>query len=148
MLAIWPFHWLTGMKGALPPSFISSTQYPKVFAWIDRFNKTVASTKSSAPKPTTLKGVDAVEFVTHAEFSEPEGGVVDDPLGLEKNQEVEVWPIDSGFKNHDRGVLSSLNAKEVAITTQTKVGGKDLRIHYPRTNFRIRAVKGDIASKL
>ncbi|MCJ1388561.1 hypothetical protein MMC18_001408 [Xylographa bjoerkii] len=146
--AIWPFHWLTGLKGALPPSFVSSKQFPKVFAWIDRFNKVIASTRASAPKPTILKGADAVKHVTHAEFSEPEGQVVDDPLGLEKGQDVEVWPIDSGFKNHDRGALSALSSREVVIVTQTKIGGKEVRIHHPRTNFRIRAVGGSTEPKL
>ncbi|MCJ1401350.1 hypothetical protein MMC11_004562 [Xylographa trunciseda] len=146
--AIWPFHWLTGLKGALPPSFISSKQFPKVFAWIDRFNKAIATAKASAPKPKTLKGADAVSFVIHAEFSEPDGQVVEDPLGLEKGQDVEVWPIDSGFKNHDRGVLSALSSREVVIVSPTKVDEKEVKIHHPRTNFRIRQVGGNTKSKL
>ena len=89
-----------------------------------------------------------MESVTHAEFSEPEGKVVEDPLGFEKGQDVEVWPIDSGSKNHDRGVLSALNSKEVVIVTQTKLAGKEVRIHHPRTNFRIRAAGGNTESKL
>ena len=89
-----------------------------------------------------------MEFVTNAKFTEPEGQVVEDPLGLEKGQDVEVWPIDSGFKNHDCGVLSALDSKEVVITTQTKLGRKEVRIHHPRTNFRIRAAGGNTVSKL
>jgi len=146
--AIWPFHWLIGLKGALPPVFISSRQFPKVFAWVERFSKTIATAKASAPKPTTLKGADAVRFVTHAEFSEPDGQFVEDPLGLEKGQIVEVWPIDSGFKNHDRGVLSALDSREVVIVTRTKADGKEVRIHHPRTNFRIRLAGGNAKPNL
>ena len=147
-IAIWPFHWLTGLKGALPPSFISSRQFPKIYAWIDRFEKVVANAKASASKPATLKGADAVKFVTQADFSQPEGRVVEDPLRLEKGQDVEVWPIDSGFRHHDRGILSALDSREVVIVTQTKIGGKEVRIHYPRTNFRITVIGGDPQSKL
>ena len=131
------------MKGALPPSLISSNKFPKVYAWIDRFSKAVSTAKSSAPKPTTLKGAEAVKFVTQAEFCEPEGDVdASDPLGLEKGQDVESWPIDSGFNHHDRGNLVSLTSKEVVLTSQSKVGGKEVRIHHPRWNFRTRAVSG------
>ncbi|MCJ1474057.1 hypothetical protein MMC13_002715 [Lambiella insularis] len=146
--AIWPFHWLTGLKGALPPTLISSKQFPKVFAWIDRFTNAIAHAKSSAPKPMTLKGADAIKHIMQAEFCEPEGHVDKDPLGFTKGQDVEMWPVDSGFKNHDKGILSALNAQEVVIVTQTKVGGKEVKIHYPRTNFRFVGVSGGAQSKL
>ena len=143
-LAVWPFHWLLELKGALPPSLISKEKFPKVYAWIDRFSKAVLTAKSSAPKPTTLKGAEAVRYVTQAGFSEPEGDVdASDPLGLEKGQDVESWPIDSGFRHHDRGRLVSLTSKEVVLASQSKVGGKEVRIHHPRWNFRTRAVSGE-----
>ncbi|SLM34818.1 Thioredoxin-like fold [Lasallia pustulata] len=88
--AVWPFHWLAGIQGALPPTIISAKQYPKVFAWIDRFQTAVSAARSSAPKPTTLKGADAVAQITQAEFSDPEGQVDEnDPLSLKKDQDVE-----------------------------------------------------------
>lgn len=131
------------MKGALPPSLISNEKFPKVYAWIDRFSKAVSSAKSSAPKPTTLKGAEAVKYVTQAKFSEPEGEIdASDPLGLTKGQDVESWPIDSGFSHRDRGNLVSLTSKEVVLVSQSKVGGKGVRIHHPRWNFRVRAVSG------
>ncbi len=140
LLAIWPFHWLVELKGALPPSLISEKQFPKVFAYLDRFSKAMSAAKSSSPKPVTLKGADAVKFVSQAEFAEPEGQVDDsDPLALKKGEDVEVWPIDTGFKHHDRGRLVALTLKESVVTVQTKVGGKEIRIHHPRTNFRIQA---------
>jgi len=138
--AVWPYDWLKGMKKAFPPNLISETQYPKVFAWIDRFNKAVATAKSSVPKPATLKGPDMIERVTASSFAEPDGSVdANDPLGLKSGQDVEVWPTDSGFSHHDQGKLLSLTSAEVVIAAQTKTGGKEVRIHTPRTNFRIRA---------
>lgn len=101
----------------------------------------MSAAKSSSPKPVTLKGTDAVKFVTQAEFAEPEGRVDDgDPLALKKGQDVEVWPIDTGFKHRDRGLLVALTLKESVVAAQSKVGEKEIRIHHPRTNFRIQAV--------
>lgn len=142
-LAVWPLHWVIGMKGALPPSLVSKEKFPKVYAWIDRFSKAVSTAKSSAPKPTELKGAEAVKYIIQAEFSEKEGEVdASDPLGLKKGQDVESWPIDSGFRHHDRGRLVSLTSKEVVLASQSKVGGKEVRIHHPRWNYRTRAVSG------
>ena len=70
-LAVWPFHWLLGLRGALAPSVISKEKFPKVYAWIDRFSKAVSTAKLAAPEPTTLKGAEAVEYVMQANFSEP-----------------------------------------------------------------------------
>ena len=148
ILAIWPFHWLADMKGALPPNLISSKQYPKVYAWIDRFKAAISKAKTSAPKPTTLKGPEAVKFVAYSEYTDKNEEVESDPLGLHKGQEVEAWPVDTGFKHHDKGKLVALNSSEISILSRTKDGEGEVRIHHPRRNFRIRAVSGSQASKL
>lgn len=141
--AVWPFHWLLELKGALPSSLISKEKFPKVYAWIDRFSKALSTAKSSASKPTTLKGAEAVRYVTQAEFFESEGEVdANDPLGLKKGQDVESWPIDSGFNHHDRGVLVSLTSNEVVLASQSRIGGNEVRIHHPRWNYRTRAISG------
>ena len=146
-IAIWPFHWVLDLK-SLPPTLVSKEIYPKVYAWIDRFKDALAKAKSSAPKPTTLKGAEAVKHITQADFAEPEGQIdSNDPLGLKKGQDVESWPIDSGFMHHDRGRLVSINSQEVVLTAQSKVGDKEVRIHHPRWNFRTRAV-GSPGTKL
>lgn len=140
---------MAGLQGALPPSLFAKENFPKVYAWIDRFDKVVKAAKNSAPKVTTLKGAEAVNHITQADFAEP-GGEVDaqDALGLKKGQYVESWPIDSGFRHRDSGQLVALTRKEVVLKTQAKVGHKDVHIHHPRTNFRIRAVGEDGGSKL
>lgn len=142
--AIWPFHWLRGMKGAIPDTLVSSAKHTKVYAWIDRFDEAIAAAKREAPKPTILKGAEAVKHVMQADFAELEGPIDgNDPLGLKKGQDVESWPSDTGFKHHDRGRLVSLTSKEVVLASQSKVGCKEVRIHHPRWNFRTRAVSGD-----
>ncbi|KAL9006031.1 MAG: hypothetical protein Q9188_001209 [Gyalolechia gomerana] len=147
--AIWPFHWLSGMKDALPPSIFGKDHFPGVYSWIDRFQKALESAEESAPKVTRLKGAEAVKFITQVEFADPDGNVDDkDPLGLKKGQDVESWPIDSGFTHRDRGQLVALTRQEVILKTQAKLGHRDIHIHHPRTNFRIRAVDDNGGSKL
>ena len=137
------------MKGALPPEIISERQYPKVFAWIARFRKAVAVAKSSAPKPATLKGDEALRRIASSGYWDGDEQVDEnDPLKLKKGQEVEVYPTDSGFSSRDRGRLVALNATEVVVETETKVGACSVRIHCPRIDFRIAPVSSSGASKL
>ena len=127
----------------MPDELFGKEQYPRTHAWIARFSAAVEAAKASSPKPTTLKGAEAVHHITHADFAEAEGEVdVKDPLGIKKGQVVEVWPTDTGFKHKDRGRLLSLTKDEVVIAAQTKVGEKEVRIHAPRTGFGIQAVNG------
>jgi hypothetical protein len=137
--AIWTFDWLNGLKGALPRELISDKQYPKVFAWIGRFNDTLKAAKAKAPKPTSLKGDAAAERVHNAHFAEKDLHVdTADPLELKQGQEVEIYPTDSGSNHKDRGKLVGLTEDQVVLSVQSK--GKELRLHFPRTGFRIRAI--------
>ena len=137
------------MKGALPSDVISETQFPKVFSYIARFRKAISAVKSQGPKPTRLKGADAVKHVLAADFAEPEEGVdQSDPLGLSEGDEVQVWPIDTGFIHKDRGRLVSLTPKEAVIAKASQVGGKEIHIRTPRHGFRISKVTADGAAKL
>ncbi|KAI9676058.1 MAG: hypothetical protein M1817_000801 [Caeruleum heppii] len=147
--AIWPLHWMTDLKGAIDPSFISKNQFPRVFAWIERFIKIISEAKQSVPKPKTLKGSEAVRQISSADFGEPDIGFdTSDPSGLREGQDVEVWPIDTGFNRHDHGRLVGLSKDEVVIETQTKIGEKTVRIHAPRHGFRIAETSGGVGSKL
>ena len=137
------------MKGALPPDVISEELYPKVFSWIGRFKKAISAAKSSAPKPARLKGADAVKQIVAAEYAEDEEDVdQSDPSGLKKGEDVQVWPIDSGFGHKDRGRLVSLTSKEVVIAKQSKVGAKEIHVRTPRHGFRIAKATVDAAGKL
>jgi len=141
-VAVWPFHWLVGLKGALPEDFFGKKQYPRTHAWIERFSAAIAKAKASLPKATTLKGDEAVQRIGQAGFAEAEGDVEEkDPLRLKKGQEVEVWPTDTGFKHRDRGRLLSLTKNEAVIAAKTKVGETEVRIHAPRAGFGIQAVR-------
>ena len=146
-VAVWPFHWLKTLKGALPQDYISANHFPKVFAWIERFDKAVKAAASKVGKPKSLKGQEAADRISKALHAEPESSIdADDPTGLKKGQEVEVWPIDSGSNHKDRGSLVGLSTKEIVIETKTS-NGQTFRVHTPRHGFRIRGI-GKAGSKL
>jgi hypothetical protein len=140
VLAVWVPLWLKGLKGALPPGYISANTFPKIFAWFDRFFKVERAAAQKLGKPKTIKGTEALELSSSSDFAEGEGEVdSNDPSGLKKGQEIEVWPIDSGFMNKDQGKLVKLDGKEVVIERENK-NGKNVRVHAPRHGFRVRAI--------
>ena len=135
------------MKGALPADQISADQFPKSFAWINRFHTTVSGVAKSLGKPKTVKGAEAAALIGSSEFAEEIGHVdPNDPSGLKKGQNVEVWPIDTGFRNKDRGQLVALSVSEIVIETKTQ-DGQTVRVHAPRHGFRVRPSSGQ-SSKL
>jgi len=139
--AIWVVDWLVSMKGSLPADVISARQFPKVYAWIERFRAAVKAARSAVPKPAALKGPAAAKFILDAEFAESSSGVdADEPLGLTAGMEVEVYPTDSGFLNRDRGRLVTLTQSEVTIASRSSEG-REVRIHAPRTGFRVTAIE-------
>jgi len=140
--AVWPLHWLNTLPGALPPVQISAKQFPKVFAWIDRFDKAVQVAAKEAGKPKTLNGPEAEKQISNDEFAESEGKAdANDPSGVKKGDVIEVWPIDSGFSRKDIGKLVALSTHEIVIESWTK-SGQTVRVHTPRHGFRFRKVEG------
>ncbi|KAK6527058.1 hypothetical protein TWF281_010253 [Arthrobotrys megalospora] len=137
--AVWVFKWLTTMPGAFPPDSISPKQFPKVFAWIDRFSKTVdAKAKESSPIEK-IKGDAAASKILNAGYAEPEGVVEAEAIatvqGLKKGDLVSVYPTDSGVNHKEKGTLVGLNSKEIVIEVEGKNG--KIRVHAPRHGFAI-----------
>jgi glutathione S-transferase len=147
--AVWPLHWLSSMPGALPADQVSATQFPKVYAWIQRFQTAVSAAKAAQPKPTTVSGEQAEEIITKAQFNE-DGGQVDatDGLvtfhGLAQGKKVALWPTDTGANHRDVGKLVSITATEFVIEPEAE-GGK-VRLHAPRHGFRLRPADGPTAN--
>jgi len=149
--AVWPFHWLTTMPGALPPEHVSPAQFPRLFAWVERFGAAVRAARRQGrgggggggeplPPPTTLSGETARAAVVGAPYHEAEGRVDErDPCvvagGLAKGRRVTVFPTDSGSSGKDVGRLVSLDGNEVVIETQA--GDSTVRLHAPRHGFRV-----------
>lgn len=141
--AVWPLHWLRGMPGALPADQVSAAQFPKVFAWIERFEQAVAAARKKGGgrqgKPPTLSGERARSAILNAPFVEAEIGldavdaVVRDQ-GLAKGAAVTVWPLDTGSAHKDSGRLVGMDSGEIVFETEAGV-----RVHTPRHAFRVRA---------
>lgn len=142
--AIWPFHWLTTLPGALPPNLISATQFPLLFAYISRFDAAVKA--AGATKAPKLSGPDVLALIagTPELQAEEEGaGEWDAESGFGRGEEVRIWPVDSGVRHKDRGRLVRLDAEEVVVERQLGEGGKgNIRIHAPRHGFRVGRVEG------
>jgi hypothetical protein len=140
--AVWPLHWISLIPGALPPDQISAAQYPKVFSWIERFEKAASSAQSELPESVTVLGDQAMEIIVSSLYNEIEGRVDEnDPMveqqSLEKGQLVRVWPTDSGSKHKELGKLVSINNEEVVI--ETMAGEAVVRVHAPRHGFGVYA---------
>lgn len=143
--AVWPFHWLVGLPGALPPDQVSAERFPRVYAWVARFQGAVTAAKAKQPRPRDVSGEEAQRTIVEAPYHEPGCGIDEtEPVvgfhGLRKGSAVAVWPTDTGSSYKDTGRLVGLNSKEIVLETETKTEarGQGVRLHAPRHGFRIR----------
>ncbi|KAL2687214.1 hypothetical protein Neosp_004767 [[Neocosmospora] mangrovei] len=142
--AIWPFHWITGLEGALPKDSFSPSMYPRVYEWIRRFQNAVSAAKKRVAAPVTLSGEEAASEIRAGAFCEPEKDVeASDAVvleqGLRKGGAVMVWPTDTGSSGRDEGTLVSIDADEVVYDTRGVEGF--VRVHAPRHRFRVEGVE-------
>ncbi|KAK9415364.1 hypothetical protein SUNI508_10554 [Seiridium unicorne] len=146
--AVWPVHWLTGMPGALPEDVIGPQNFPKVFAWIKRFDKVTRAKAKELGKPKEVKGDEAATIITGSGFAEQEENVDEGEVlvkagGLKNGVSVQVWPIDTGSKHKDSGKLIAVTDKQTVIEIQGKAGS--VRLHTPRHGFKVgKADKGKL----
>ncbi|OAA68658.1 Thioredoxin-like fold protein [Niveomyces insectorum RCEF 264] len=178
--AIWPFHWLASMPGAFdvgggggggsssrsaasaPQAGLSREQYPRLLAWVDRFNTVLrAARKAREPPVPRLDGPTAAAAVWAAPFHEVQpdsngdNDYVDpsDPVarvsGLRAGQRVVVWPTDTGASGRDVGRLVRLTADEVVLaigpsedrsssSSSSGTSSLSIHLHAPRHGFRVR----------
>ncbi|KAH6899855.1 hypothetical protein B0T10DRAFT_468965 [Thelonectria olida] len=147
--AVWPFHWLAGIPGALPEERFSPAAYPRVYAWIKRFQDAVSAARKKAGKPATISGEEAAKCILSSRYNEPERAVDEADAvviaqGLRRGDVVKVWPTDTGSSGRDVGELVGIDVGEVVFETGT--GDETVRVHAPRHGFRV--VKTDAAAKL
>lgn len=132
--------WLANTKGSLPQELVSDSIFPKVYAWIKRFHDAVKTAKATAPGVTKLKGPEAAEQILSSGFAESEGEVnAADTQSLHKGNHVEVFPVDTGFAHHEKGVLIGLTGDEIVIGLEN-----GLRLHTPRIGFRVKNIGSKI----
>ncbi len=160
--AIWTFHWLTTMPGALTDGSgsgasdagLTPAQFPRLFAWLARFSAAVkAARKAEAHNVTAVDGAAAALLIQAAPYFEPAGSTADvdasDPVvrtaGLRAGQRVVLWPTDTGVAHKDVGRLVRLGPEEVvlevlAASDAGKAGAPSVLLHAPRHGFRVRAL--------
>ena len=129
------------MEGALPEDLVSQAKYPKVFAWMGRFDDALKTAQAKAPKPTRLDGAAAAKQIFESNFAEKEGTIEagEPQKDLNKGDQVELFPTDSGMHNKDNGRLVSLTEDEITISLQN-----GLRLHTPRAGFRVKQLGAKI----
>lgn len=125
----------------MPSHVVSEEKFPKVYGWVSRFQTAVDSSASTTPKPRVMTGDEAVSYVES--FRDEEGTAQevvdeDDPQGFAQGTHVEVYPTDWGSSHRDSGRLVALAPDEVTIRVEE--GAEGLRIHAPRTGFRVSRV--------
>ncbi|GAB0135371.1 hypothetical protein EsDP_00003711 [Epichloe bromicola] len=145
--AVWPLHWLAGLPGALPKDKFSPEVYPRVYAWIDRFEKCVQEAQSKAGKQGRVKGEEASRLIVGSGYHDEEADVDATDfdavsLGLARGDEVLVGPTDMGSSGKDVGRLVGLSDEEVVYETRGEDG--TVRVHAPRHGFRIRRNGGKL----
>lgn len=138
--AVWPLHWSTLIPRALPADHISAILFPRVFAWIERFQKAVSDAEKSLSEPHTVSGEQAAEMTVASAYNETEAQVdgndsVVQNQGFQKGQLVQFWPTDTGSGHKDSGRLVGISSKQVTI--ETVAGDTTVRVHAPRHGFRV-----------
>lgn len=146
----WVLHWLRSIPGALPKEVLSERHFPRVFAWIKRFDKAVKAAAQQFGSVPKVSGEEAARtivgaaYVDGAEEGNDSFGQVasEEPvaqaLGLKKGDRVVVYPLDTGSTRKDSGRLLHLDGNEVIFETKATVEGTPaVRVHAPRSGFRI-----------
>lgn len=149
--AVWPFHWLISLPGALPPAQVSAKHFPKVYSWVARFQKAVSSATAVQDKPRKVTGEEAHGMIIKAPYNEGDGRVDEtEPAAafhsLRKGSPVALWPTDTGTGHKDTGKLVGLSSKEIVLEMAT--GGDGVRLHAPRHGFRLRPSSPGVVASL
>ena len=113
-------------------------------AWVQRFRQAAIDAEKSNTGAGQLEEgsqaeTDIVKRILDSSPTEPTPITVDeaDVLGLKHGQRVSVAPVDFGFTHKDEGELVGLSKDEVVILSDVPGGQGQLRLHYPRINFKI-----------
>lgn len=141
--AVWLLHWLRGIPGALPADQLSERQFPRTFAWVERFDGAVAAARKRLGRVPVLSGEQAAAAIVGSPYHEEAAQVaraepIVQVLGLKQGDRVVVYPTDSGSSHKDSGSLVGLDDKEVVFETKAELQGSPaVRVHAPRHGFRV-----------
>jgi hypothetical protein len=129
---------ISGMQ--LPEDVVSERIFPRTFAWLTRYRAAVEKAKSTASEPRTVDGEAAAKSILTSGFGHTPVSVDgDDPASLSEGSQVQVYPADWVTEHKDQGRLVGLAPDEVTVAVKSK-GDVEIRIHAPRTGFKIRNI--------
>lgn len=138
--AAWIFTWLADMDDALPKGIFSAKDFPKTYAWFDRYKAAISKAMKemdTSGKVRQIEGQDAVKEISEGPFGENQPAIDErDPTGLQGGEQVNGYPTDTGFSRKDAGKLVGLTSQEVVIASKAK-NGAEIRVHHPRWNFAV-----------
>jgi hypothetical protein len=124
----------------LPQDVVSKQIFPRTFAWLERYHAAVDKAMSTVSQPRALDGQAAAKHILTSGLGLSAVSVDrDDPASLSEGAEVEVYPADWVTEHRDQGRLVGLTQDEVTIAVKSK-GDDEIRIHAPRTGFKIREI--------
>ncbi|KAM0287458.1 hypothetical protein ACHAQH_000411 [Verticillium albo-atrum] len=148
--AVWPFHWLFGLPGALATERFGEERYPKVHGWIARFQAAVTAARKRGNKTRTVSGEEAANIIAGAASTDVGGVDESDAVvvheGLKAGDQIVVWPTDTGSAHKDTGTLVALDKIKVVFTVEGQQGLKTT-VHAPRHGFKIKKAKPEQAHK-
>lgn len=138
--AIWIFIWLERMKGGLPDEHFGRDRFPRVRAWMDRFNKVLEEAKAKQGPVEDISGDEAARQIKSAapSYLEPVPIQANDAgakqLGVSLGDHVTVWTSDvPKAKERDSGKLLKLTNSHIWIEVSTAEGS--FRLQAPRSTF-------------
>ena len=115
-----------------------SQNYPKTFAWRERYREACDTAKRKLSDPPVVEGPEAAKRIFGSDFREQKLLADEsDFAGVKKGADVEVWPIDDhiGRKTREIGELVNLTYQEAVIEKNIQNGETRARVHTCRAGI-------------
>ena len=127
--------------------------FTRVHEWVERFRWTCAMAMQQQYQAGAIRALEGqededlvVETIFEAGFAEQGKLGVDqnDILRLTHGQQIQVAPVDFGFTHIDKGELVGLSRNEVVVNVKAaREHDFNLRLHFPRINFKVTLIRSD-----
>lgn len=138
--AVWIFLWLERMKGGFPDAHFGKAKFPRVRAWMERFNKVLEEAKAKQGPVEDISGDEASKLIKSAALSDvasvpiQANDLTAKQVGVSLGDHVTIWTNDvPNAKERDSGKLLALTNSQVWLEVSTAEGS--FRLQTPRSTF-------------